>query len=60
MQFLTEPDGCAISKSLNIFRTQSIYLLPIVVSCLPAFVELRCSVLQSITGVNGEPVILTV
>lgn len=35
-----EPDGCAISKLVNDFRTKSIYLLPVVVSCSSAFVGL--------------------
>lgn len=50
VQFLIEPDGCAISKFLNVFRTQSVYFLPVVVSHLPASLELRCGVLQSITS----------
>lgn len=60
MQFPIEPDGCAISKLLNVFRTKSVYLLPVVVSCSSAFVGLRCGVLQNITRLNGEPVILIV
>lgn len=54
MQFLVEPDGCAISKFLNIFRIQICGLLHF--PCCSEFIELRCSALQNITSPDGEPV----
>lgn len=55
MQFLFEPDGCAINKFLNIFRTQSIHVWSLVISYSPEFVGLGCSALQNITNPNDEP-----
>lgn len=58
MQFHVEPDGCAISKFLNIFRIQICGLLHF--PCCSEFIELRCSALQNITSPDGEPVFFLV
>lgn len=55
MQFLFEPDGCAINKFSNIFRTRSVHMWSVVISHSPEFVGLGYCALQDITSPNDEP-----